>query len=92
MMIGAEFELTRVAAGCEVLIIDSETRHLQPERAYEIVYGLVKRLESLEVGSIYKKTDSALRGCVGAELAALSDALEARVHFVPALPSENRLL
>ncbi len=91
MMIGAEFELTRVAAGCEVLIIDSETRHLQPERAYEIVYGLVKRLESLEVGSVYKKTDSALRGCVGAELAALSDALEARVHFVPALPGENRI-
>lgn len=91
MMIGAEFDLTRIAADCEVLIVDSETRHLLPEKAYDIVYRLVKRLADFGVQMFYKKTDSALRGCIGSELTALSDALGCKVHFVPALPGENRI-
>lgn len=91
MMIGADFELARIKETCQVLIVDSETRHLPSKEAYGIVYDLVKRLAQYGVQTFYKKTDSALRGCVGAELAALSDALGHRVHFVPALPKENRV-
>lgn len=90
MMIGAEFDLSRIAEGCEVLIVDSETRHLPPEEAYAVVYQLVKRLAAFGVQMFYKKTDSALRGCIGSELTALCDALGCKVHFVPALPGENR--
>lgn len=91
MMIGSEFELSRITDECEVLIVDSETRHLASENAYAVVYDLVRKLADFGAQMFYKKTDSALRGCVGCELAALSDALGCRVHFVPSLPSENRV-
>lgn len=91
MMIGSEFELSRITDECEVLIVDSETRHLTAENAYAVVHDLVRRLADFGAQMFYKKTDSALRGCVGCELAAVSDALGCCVHFVPSLPSENRV-
>lgn len=91
MMIGPEFELSEINEDCQVLIVDSETRHMAPENAYTTVYHLVRRLADFGAERFYKKTDSALRGCVGAELAGLSDALGHRVHFVPSLPDENRI-
>ena len=53
-----------------VIVIDSETRHLPHIEAYETVCRLVNEARAADVGYIYKKTDSALRGCVGAELSA----------------------
>lgn len=79
-------------AGCaQVLIADAETRHMAPEEAFRTVSAFVKEAVRLGIPRVYKKTDSALRGNVGAELAA---ALEAsglkRLHFVPAFPSMGR--
>lgn len=78
--------------GIEVLVLDAETRHLDAEEAYRIVARAVADARRAAVPYIYKKTDSALRGNIGAELAALYDMSEQkRVHFIPALPKMNRI-
>lgn len=75
-----------------VIVIDSETRHLPHIEAYETVCKLVNEARAAGVGYIYKKTDSALRGCVGAELSAALDAWPDadELAFVPAFPKVRR--
>ena len=90
MLIGTDIDFESLPGDCEIIIADTETRHLPPAESYRIIYDLVKLCMEHGVAYFYKKTDSAMRGCVGAELAALGDALGSAVHFVPALPSENR--
>lgn len=75
----------------EVLVVDTETRHLSDSKAYDIVYHLTKRALQADICYIYKKTDSALRGNIGAELAALLDASGCRqLPFLPAFPQIHR--
>lgn len=75
-----------------VIVIDSETRHLPHGEAYETVCRLVNEARAAGVGYIYKKTDSALRGCVGAELSAALDAWPdaPELAFAPAFPKMRR--
>ena len=40
----------------QVLILDAETRHLPPNRAYEVVYQIADRARQLKIPFIYKKT------------------------------------
>lgn len=76
---------------CEVLVVDAETRHLTSQEAYDIVYRIVSQALTLGVSYIYKKTDSALRGNVGAELTAVLDASGAtQLPFLPAFPKIGR--
>lgn len=76
----------------EVLILDTETRHLSPELAYETVYRIVSKAKKFAVDCIYKKTDSGLRGNIGSELEALLDASgELFLAFLPALPEMDRV-
>lgn len=73
------------------LVIDTESRHLPPDEAYRIVHRIVSAAVGLGVEHIYKKTDSALRGNVGAELAAAADAAGVRpLPFAPAWPENGR--
>lgn len=86
------YDFSRAGGEIQVLVLDAETRHLAPEAAY----GVVRRAAAGALGAgfthIYKKTDSALRGNVGAELTAVLDAAGAeRIVFVPALPKMNRI-
>lgn len=75
----------------QVLVIDSETRHLSASEAHDIVAGLVLEARSLGVPHIYKKTDSALRGNLGAELSAVwKYARTDAVAFIPAFPDMKR--
>ncbi len=74
----------------DVLVLDTESRHLAPQQAYERLYGILQRAQKQGIEHIYKKTDSALRGNVGAELKALSDVYKARICFVPAFPKLGR--
>lgn len=79
-------------ASAEVLVLDAETRHLPGREAYGVVHGVVRRALSAGFTHIYKKTDSALRGNAGAELAAVLDAAGAEhLAFLPALPNMNRV-
>lgn len=80
------------AASCEVQVSVVESRHLTKEEAYQHVYALVRKAEDASFTCIYKKTDSALRGNVGAELAAVRSAAgERKLFFVPAYPKMNRI-
>ncbi|MBE6969127.1 MAG: four-carbon acid sugar kinase family protein [Ruminococcaceae bacterium] len=75
-----------------VLVLCVPTRHLPPEKAYQMVREVVRRAVSAGIRYIFKKTDSALRGNVGAELSAVVDASgESELCFIPALPAMNRV-
>ncbi len=87
-----DYDFSHTRADVQVLVLDAETRHLEAEKAYKTVFRVVK--DALEAGFsyVYKKTDSALRGNVGAELAAVLDAAGAdSMPFLPALPKMNRI-
>lgn len=75
-----------------VLVVDTETRHLVKEKAYDTVYDIVKKSKKENIQFIYKKTDSALRGNIGSELVAVLEASnEDYIHFIPAFPRMNRI-
>ena len=59
-------EVDFTSCDAKVLVVDTETRHLPSVQAYEIVSKLTTRALQAGVQSIYKKTDSALRGNIGA--------------------------
>ena len=74
-----------------VLILAPETRRLLPAAAYQAAYAIFCRAREMGIPYLYKKTDSALRGNVGAELQALSDAYGGeRICFAPAFPAAKR--
>ena len=79
------------ADSCEVLVVDAETRHLSAAEAYVFVSNIVSQAVKLEIPHIFKKTDSALRGNIGAELMAVLEASgEQQLPFLPAFPQMNR--
>ncbi|MBQ9265275.1 MAG: four-carbon acid sugar kinase family protein [Clostridia bacterium] len=87
---GADFE--KAADGNEVLVVVAETRHMPAGQAYNTVYRVVEKSVALGIPHIYKKTDSALRGNIGAELSAVLDASgEKTLMFVPAMPGIRRI-
>lgn len=76
----------------KVLIVDAETRHLPPKAAAAVVGRIAEDAAGAGVECIYKKTDSGLRGNIGAELAAVLEHSGVKLlHFVPALPQLNRI-
>ena len=79
------------ACSSTVLVVDTETRHLPAAKAAKAVEELTRSAVENGVGCIYKKTDSALRGNIGAELAALLKASGARnLPFLPAFPHDRK--
>lgn len=86
------FDFKTLDPKVEVLVMVTETRHLSATEAYDIVYGVVKRALDAGISTIYKKTDSALRGNIGSELKALMDAAKIRnLPFIPAFPVLKRV-
>lgn len=78
--------------GLDVLIFDAESRHKDPAVARKTVYDFVKRAAAFGVEHVYKKTDSGLRGNIGAEIAGAMDALGvSSAAFIPAFPAMNRV-
>ncbi|MDL2295523.1 four-carbon acid sugar kinase family protein [Lachnospiraceae bacterium OttesenSCG-928-E19] len=81
-----------VSKTAEVLVIDLETRPLSKEAAYQVVATVVKTAKEMGIPVIFKKTDSALRGNIGAELEAVLEASnEKKLFFIPAFPDVNRI-
>ncbi len=86
------YDFSQAKAELQVLVLDAETRHLTPEAAYGVVRRAVEGALAAGFTHIYKKTDSALRGNVGAELAAVLDGAGAEsLAFLPALPRMDRV-
>ena len=90
VVVGTEVDFS--AAQAEVLVVDTETRHLTAQQAYDAVAQLTSQAEQAGVAYIYKKTDSALRGNIGAELTALLQAgNQKQLPFLPAFPQMGRI-
>jgi len=78
-------------AQARVLSVNTASRHLPPLGSFIAVSGVIEDACKAGVPIIVKKTDSVLRGNVGAELAALWEGVDrATVHFIPAWPSMGR--
>lgn len=76
----------------EVLVVDTESRHLPPEEAYRRVFAVVSQAKACGISNLYKKTDSTLRGNIGAEIQAVMDAWgEEPLLFLPAFPKMKRI-
>lgn len=91
--VATEKALQALPEGTEVLSVDLETRHLPREEAFSRTLDFFQRVRQAGPPQlpIYKKTDSAMRGNVGAELAALSSAYGgAPILFFPAFPAMGR--
>lgn len=88
---GQSVHLQNLAQSCEVLVVDAQTRHIDARQAYSVVAAIVAQARALHIPHIYKKTDSALRGNIGAELTALlEESGEGCLPFLPAFPQMQR--
>ncbi len=76
--------------GTPALVINTDSRHIGPEAAYRIVRDICREAKNHQVSLIYKKTDSVLRGNIGAELRAIVDAGYDTIYFAPAYPKLQR--
>lgn len=75
---------------CTVAVCDLETRQLTPDAAYARTKAAVSNALAAGAEFLYLKTDSGLRGQIGAELAAVQEAFP-QVLFAPAYPENRRV-
>ena len=88
----AQADFAGLDPSLQVLVLDTETRHLPAAEAHDLIYQVVQRAVAAGIPYIYKKTDSVLRGNIGAELAAVLEASgEDSLPFVPAYPQNGRI-
>lgn len=88
VVLDPQYPLEALDPQVQVLVIDTESRHIPPAQAADLVRSITEQAVALGVACIYKKTDSGLRGNVGAELGALLDASgSTQLHFIPAYPN-----
>lgn len=74
------------------IVLDTETRTVNPEEAYKITKSSMSELFKKENFSlVYKKVDSTLRGNIIEEIKAILEVFQAEiVFFAPALPRLSR--
>ncbi|ETA81838.1 four-carbon acid sugar kinase family protein [Youngiibacter fragilis] len=91
VVVDSNYQLSQINEDVEVLVINAESRHLSSDEAYLVVHRIVEQAVGLGIPNIFKKTDSALRGNIGSELAAVVDASKrSALHFIPAFPQMRR--
>jgi uncharacterized protein YgbK (DUF1537 family) len=74
-----------------VLVVDTETRHVAPDEAADVVLETVLSAREFAPDFVYKKTDSTLRGNIAAELRALMSVYPERpLVYAPAYPDMGR--
>ncbi len=75
----------------QIIALNTNTRGMRPELAYDTVKRATALLERLHPLSIYKKIDSTLRGNVGVEIEAVMDATGNEIAILsPAFPACGR--
>ncbi len=75
----------------DVIIVDTESRNIDPERAYDKVSRAVDTLKESGMELIYKKVDSTMRGNIGSEMDAVLDRKGKQMMIMaPALPYNGR--
>lgn len=84
-------DLEGYAAGTDVVVIDTESRHDAPPDAYEKTARAARWAKGQGVQQLYIKTDSGLRGNIGPSLKAALDVTGCPVAaFAPAFPDMKR--
>lgn len=92
VIIDPQFLSGTILTDCEVLAVNSSSRHLTARQAYDAVYRIAALGRQAGIPYIYKKTDSVLRGNIGAELSAALQASGAQsLAFVPSYPEMKRV-
>ncbi len=87
-----ELENITIPGGIDALVIDTETREVDNKTARQRVRGLLRKLSFSDKDIFYKKVDSTLRGCIGAELEEMMNILEKDICiFTPTFPSHQRI-
>jgi D-threonate/D-erythronate kinase len=77
----------------DVIILDSNSRNLAPEEAYQSVRNLISGIDFSLFNMVFKKVDSVLRGPIASEIKAMLDAMDIDLaYLVPANPSMNRII
>lgn len=81
----------RDAMGCDVLVINTDTRLVRPSVSYRRVARAAALLKRSGVRYFFKKIDSTLRGNIGPELDAFMAALHIRkLSLIAAFPAMGR--
>ena len=76
-----------------VLVVNTDSRELSPERAYSVISNLLKDYQEALFPIIYKKIDSTLRGNIGSESDAILKETNGSLCFMaPSYPEQNRTL
>lgn len=90
-VVAVEWEMPELPNGYSVVVVNTESRHVMPEEAARRVAHVAGLGVKAQVPHFFKKTDSTLRGNIGAELKALLEATGAKwLPFVPAFPEMGR--
>ena len=77
----------------DVIILDSNSRNMAPEEAYQKVKKLISCVDISSFDLVFKKVDSLLRGPLASEIKALLDVMDIdQAYLVPANPSMNRII
>ncbi len=78
--------------GAAVVVVDTETRALEPDAIPPLLARLVDCLPAVGTsGPLYKKIDSTMRGHVGLEIAVIARAVDAdSIFMTPAFPAMQR--
>jgi D-threonate/D-erythronate kinase len=85
-------DISKSLNNCNVLIIDTESRFDNKEKAYKKSFETGTILKKEKIKYVYKKLDSTLRGNIGAEIAGLMDSMDFQYAVVaPAFPSNQRI-
>lgn len=89
-----QLNIGKALSETDVLVVHTNSRHASADTAFRRIQRICEKVD--ESGNknvlLYKKTDSALRGCIGTELSAvLKDGKYERLFFVPAYPKLNRV-
>ena len=86
-----ELELASQPLEAGALVVDMQTRHLEPQAARERVTQILAWARAWDLGYVYLKTDSTLRGPIGAQFEALLDTWPERpLVYVPGYPAMGR--
>lgn len=85
-------DAAQVAGNADSLVVDTESRVVSPQEAYDKVFGAVKAvMASGGCRYLYKKVDSTLRGHIREEIRAAIDAYAPEtILFAPSYPAQGR--
>jgi D-threonate/D-erythronate kinase len=87
---GQSFPFARYTA-CDALVINTDSRALQPAAAYNVLSDLLKTFDRAIFPLMYKKIDSTARGNIGVEIDAVLARTKIPLAFLtPALPKQGR--